>query len=90
VALEYEGEFEQAIRQVFSKKLLARDLDTAAHFSKEYQLDAITKDGDQVNRKGGFEGGYHDERASRIGAVMKIRESNAQLADFAIQGRVKG
>ena len=36
------------MRQVFSKKLLARDLDTAAHYSKEFQLDAITKDGDQV------------------------------------------
>ena len=72
VALEYEPQMEQAIRQVFGKKLLARDLDTAAHFSKEFQLDAITTDGDQVNRKGGFEGGYHDERVSRIGAVVKI------------------
>lgn len=80
VALEYEAEMEQAIRQVFGKKLLARDLDTAAHFSKEYQLDAITTEGDQVNRKGGFEGGYHDERVSRIGAVVKIREANAKIA----------
>lgn len=80
VALEYEPQMEQAIRQVFGKKLLARDLDTAAHFSKEFQLDAITTDGDQVNRKGGFEGGYHDERVSRIGAVVKIREANNKIA----------
>jgi structural maintenance of chromosome 3 (chondroitin sulfate proteoglycan 6) len=79
VALEYAAEMEQAVRQVFGKKLLARDLDTAAHFSKEYQLDAITTEGDQVNRKGGFEGGYHDERVSRIGAVLKIREATAKI-----------
>lgn len=85
VALEYNTDLEQAIRQVFGKKIIARDLDTAAHFSKEYQLDAITKDGDQVNRKGGFEGGYHDERVSRIGAVVKIREATAKLALLATQ-----
>lgn len=85
VALEYEPQMEQAIRQVFGKKLLARDLDTAAHFSKEFQLDAITTDGDQVNRKGGFEGGYHDERVSRIGAVVKIREANAKIAELDLE-----
>lgn len=59
--------------------MLARDLEVAARFSKECDLDAITKEGDLVNRKGGFEGGFHDERASRIGAVFKIRESRAAL-----------
>ena len=82
VALEFEPDFEQAIRQVFSKKLLARDLDTAAHFSKEYELDAITRDGDQVNRRGGFEGGFHDERTSRIDAVTKIRDATYRLSQL--------
>ena len=88
VALEYEIEFEQAIRQVFGKKLIAKDLDIAAHYSKEYQLDAITADGDQVNRKGGFEGGYHDERVSRIGAVVKIREANAKLSALSVEEEI--
>ena len=54
-------------KQVFGKKLLARDLETASLFSRECGLDAITKDGDVVNRKGGFEGGYRDDRNSKIG-----------------------
>ena len=87
-ALKYNPDMEQAMRQVFGKKLLARDLDTAAHFSKEYQLDAITKDGDQVNRKGGFEGGYHDERVSRIGAMAKIREAHVKLTELGAQETV--
>jgi hypothetical protein len=41
-------------------------------FPQDFQLDAITRDGDVVNRKGGFEGGYRDERVSKIGAVMKV------------------
>ena len=85
VALEFDPSMEQAMKQVFSKKLLARDLDSAAHYSKEYQLDAITKEGDQVNRKGGFEGGYHDERTSRIAASEKIRMATARLSALAQQ-----
>lgn len=83
VAIDYEDEVELAIKQVFSKKLLARDLDAAALFSKEFDLDAITKDGDVVNRKGGFEGGYRDERISKIGAVMKIKEAGAKLVELS-------
>jgi len=83
VALTYESHLEVAVKQVFGHKLLARDLDVAARFSKECGLDAITKEGDQVNRKGGFEGGFHDEKASRIGAVYKIREANAALQELA-------
>jgi len=79
VAIQYDVHVDLAVKQVFGHKLLARDLDIAARFSKEFNLDAITKDGDQVNRKGGFEGGYHDERTSRINAVFKIRESNETL-----------
>jgi len=30
--------------KVFGSKLLARDLEAAAHFSREYKLDAITKE----------------------------------------------
>lgn len=84
VALEYEDDFEIAIRHVFGNKLLARDLDVAANFAKDGEFDAITRDGDVVNRKGGFEGGYRDERASKIGAVYRIRSATQTLLVSAI------
>lgn len=37
-------------------------------------MDAVTRDGDLINRKGGFEGGYRDERVSKIYNVSQIRE----------------
>jgi structural maintenance of chromosome 3 (chondroitin sulfate proteoglycan 6) len=43
--------------KVFGKKLLAKDLESASLYSKEFNMDAVTKDGDIVNRRGGFEGG---------------------------------
>ena len=80
VAITCDAEVELAIKQVFSRKLLARDLDTAAKFSREFNLDAITRDGDIVNRKGGFEGGYHDDRHSRINAMSKLKKSSSTIA----------
>lgn len=65
--------------QVFGGKLLARDIQTAAHFSKECHMDAITMEGDVVNHRGAFEGGYHDDRLSKIAAVIRIREATDKV-----------
>lgn len=57
--------------------MLAKDLDIGAKYSREFSLDVVTRDGDLINRKGGFEGGYRDERVSRMYNVSKIRELTA-------------
>jgi structural maintenance of chromosome 3 (chondroitin sulfate proteoglycan 6) len=85
VALDYDQAVKEAIKHVFGKKLLARDLEVAARFSKECQLDAITRDGDLANRRGGFEGGYHDDRVSRLAAVARVREANERIAELSAQ-----
>ena len=85
VAIDFDKEVEIAMKQVFGKKLLARDLETAAHFSREYSFDAITKDGDVVNRKGGFEGGYRDDRISKMLAVYKMNEASKKLEELKIE-----
>ena len=90
VALEYEPAFAEAIKHVFGRKLLARDLEVASQYSREFGLDAITRDGDMVNRKGGFEGGYHDERVSRIAAAMKIRVSDELIEKLSEQEQELG
>jgi structural maintenance of chromosome 3 (chondroitin sulfate proteoglycan 6) len=40
-----------------------------------------------VNRKGGFEGGYHDDRVSRCAAVSRIRAATSKLTDLAQRER---
>jgi structural maintenance of chromosome 3 (chondroitin sulfate proteoglycan 6) len=82
VAINYDPEVEAAIKLVFGQKLLARDLEIAVHYSKECKMDAITMDGDLVNHKGAFEGGYHDERQSKIAAVESIRQSSQKISDL--------
>jgi structural maintenance of chromosome 3 (chondroitin sulfate proteoglycan 6) len=75
VALNYDPEVEAAVRLVFGSKLIARNIDVAARFSREFHMDAITMEGDVVYSRGNFEGGFHDDRVSRIAAVLKIREA---------------
>jgi structural maintenance of chromosome 3 (chondroitin sulfate proteoglycan 6) len=57
-------------------------MECGARFSKEFDLDCITREGDLVNRKGGFEGGYHDDRVSRCTAVYKIRSATTHLMEL--------
>jgi structural maintenance of chromosome 3 (chondroitin sulfate proteoglycan 6) len=70
---------EKAMQQIFSKKLLARDIDAAARFSTAHNLDAITLDGDEANRKGSMQGGYHDDNRSRLAHVVAIRDARAEV-----------
>lgn len=63
--------------------MLARDMESGARFSKEFNLDCITREGDLVNHKGGFEGGFHDDRVSRCTAVNKIRSATTRLMELS-------
>eukprot|EP01041_Mallomonas_annulata_P001154 gene1154-2235_t len=83
VAIEFDPMFEQAMRQVFSKKLIVRDLEVAAQVSRQYSLDCITREGDLVGRKGGFEGGFRDDRISKISAMHKTRDATRRLVELS-------
>jgi structural maintenance of chromosome 3 (chondroitin sulfate proteoglycan 6) len=83
VALEYEKEVEKAIKLIFGQKLIARDIHVASDYAKQYNMDVLTTDGDIASSKGSFEGGFHDEKLSKIGAVEKIRRSNAEITKYS-------
>jgi len=80
VALRYDPKVERAMAQVFGKKLIARDFDTARQFAQEANMDALTMEGDEVNRKGALEGGFHDDRRSRLLAYAGIQDAKRELA----------
>lgn len=66
--LKFEDRLRPAFAQVFRKTLVVRNLEVGSRFSKSHDLDCITLDGDQVNRKGALTGGYTDVRKSRLRA----------------------
>lgn len=72
--LKFKPTFKKAFQQVFGKTLICRDLEVASQFAREYNLDCITIEGDQVNRKGALTGGFHDIRTSRLETMKNIRK----------------
>lgn len=82
VAIDYEEEVERAIRLVFGMKLIAKDLEIATEAARQFNMDTLTIDGDIVNHRGAIEGGYHDERLSKILAVERIRDSSQKIQQF--------
>ncbi|EDV20861.1 uncharacterized protein TRIADDRAFT_64300 [Trichoplax adhaerens] len=70
--LECEDKFKPALKQVFDKTLLCRNIEYASKIAKENDLDCVTLEGDQISRRGALTGGYHDERISRLTLQHKI------------------
>jgi len=48
--LTYEPHLDKAMRFIFGKTLICRNLEIATTISKQSMLDCITIDGDQVNK----------------------------------------
>jgi len=60
--------------QVFGRTIITEDLATAAQYTRSHSLNAVTIDGDRVDRKGALTGGFHDVRRSRLDAVKGVKK----------------
>lgn len=80
--LTFDSKFEPAFRQVFGKTLIARDTATATHYARMHKVNCVTLDGDQVNKRGAITGGFNDIGRSRITAMKKVKEAQAQLGQL--------
>ncbi|XP_025093657.1 structural maintenance of chromosomes protein 3-like [Pomacea canaliculata] len=64
--LKFDELFAPAMKHVFGKTLIARNMEVATQIARTQNLDCITLDGDQVSRRGALTGGYYDTRRSRL------------------------
>ncbi|KAG0292461.1 Structural maintenance of chromosomes protein 3 [Dissophora globulifera] len=76
--LTFDPKYTKAFEQVFGRALICRTLEIAATYSRNYNLNGITLDGDRVDRKGALTGGYQDSRNSRLGSIKNIKSFNAK------------
>ena len=81
--LKFDEKYKKAFQQVFGKTLIARDTKTAAAYSRRHNINCVTLDGDQVNRRGAISGGYNETSKSRIIAMKKVKESLATVAELS-------
>jgi len=59
---------------VFGRTIICEDLVTAAQYTRSHGLNAVTIDGDRVDRKGALTGGFHDVRRSRLDTVKGVKK----------------
>jgi structural maintenance of chromosome 3 (chondroitin sulfate proteoglycan 6) len=85
--LKYDTKLEKAMKQVFGKKMLCRDMTIATQVSEKFEVDCVTLEGDEVNRKGGLSGGYVDPRRSRLKAMDTVRAAKISLEQIAEEVR---
>lgn len=73
--------FMGAVRQVFGRTLVTRTVNIATELSRQYGVDCVTLEGDQVNKRGAMTGGFVDISRSRIDAARFLREARVELAE---------
>ncbi|CCK68956.1 cohesin subunit SMC3 KNAG_0B05230 [Huiozyma naganishii CBS 8797] len=77
--IKYDAKFEKAVKHVFGKTIVVRDLTTGVKMAKSYQLNAITLDGDRADNRGVLTGGYLDQRKkTRLDALKALTNSRNQ------------
>ncbi|EIW66746.1 hypothetical protein TREMEDRAFT_70024 [Tremella mesenterica DSM 1558] len=72
--LKFDRAYIMAFEQVFGRTIICEDLATAAQYTRSHGLNAVTVEGDRVDRKGSLTGGYHDVRRSRLDAVKAVKK----------------
>merc|ERR1719445_402003 len=77
--LEYEDRYDKALRYIFGRTLICRNLEVATQLARTTGLDCVTLDGDQVSSKGSLTGGYFNKSRSRL-EIQKVRsEKNVEI-----------
>ena len=77
--LEFSQEVYRAVKTVFGKVFLCRDLDVAANIARVHDMDCVTLEGDQVSRKGALTGGYMDRNRSRLDLKRSVWDLKNRL-----------
>lgn len=75
--LVYDPKYDKAMRYLFGKTLICRNLDVATKLARTTGLDCVTLDGDQVSSKGSLTGGYFNSSRSRL-EMQKTRSETMQ------------
>lgn len=79
--LKYEEQYDKALRYIFGKILICRNLERATELAKSTGLDCVTLEGDQVSSKGCLTGGYFNTSRSRLEMQKKRSEFMELIRD---------
>ncbi|SAM84219.1 probable SMC3-required for structural maintenance of chromosomes [Ustilago bromivora] len=88
--LQFDRALAPAFQQIFGRCIICPNLEIAAAYVRSHGVNAVTLDGDKVERKGALSGGYQDPRRSRLDAVNEVRKWKTQSEhDTAKQNEIR-
>nr|WJN25089.1 cohesin complex subunit [Pseudozyma pruni] len=76
--LQFDKALQPAFQQIFGSSIVCQNLEVAAAYVRSHGINAVTLDGDKVERKGALSGGYQDPRRSRLDAAIDVRRWKTQ------------
>ncbi|SPO29665.1 probable SMC3 - required for structural maintenance of chromosomes [Ustilago trichophora] len=76
--LTFDKALTPAFQQIFGRSIICPNLEIASAYVRSHGINAVTLDGDKVERKGALTGGYQDPRRSRLDAVNDVRKWKTQ------------
>ncbi|XP_018019666.1 structural maintenance of chromosomes protein 3 isoform X1 [Hyalella azteca] len=77
--LTYSERYTKALRYIFGRTLICRNLEVATNLARSTKLDCVTLDGDQVSSKGSLTGGYFNSSRSRLEMQKNRSELQEQI-----------
>ncbi|KOC70556.1 Structural maintenance of chromosomes protein 3, partial [Habropoda laboriosa] len=83
--LNYDQKYDKALRYIFGKTLICRNLEAATNLARTSGLDCVTLEGDQVSSKGSLTGGYFNTLRSRLEIQKTRSELMAQISSLESQ-----
>eukprot|EP00049_Salpingoeca_infusionum_P006094 m.101151 g.101151 ORF g.101151 m.101151 type:complete len:1193 (+) comp13195_c1_seq1:372-3950(+) len=80
-----EPKFEPAVRHVFGRTIVCKDMAAAESSSRTADLDAVTLDGDKFSRNGIVSGGFVDKRASKLAMQRTLTANKGEVDKYGEQ-----
>ncbi|XP_028129078.1 structural maintenance of chromosomes protein 3 [Diabrotica virgifera virgifera] len=77
--LHYDHKYDKAMRYLFGKTLICRNMEVATKLARTTGLDCVTLDGDQVSSRGSLTGGYFNVSNSRLEMQKTRSETMEQI-----------
>ncbi|KAH3900597.1 cohesin subunit SMC3 SCDLUD_003589 [Saccharomycodes ludwigii] len=78
-----DSDYINAVKQVFGKVIVVKDLTSGVRLAKQYKLTAITLDGDKADKKGVLTGGFNDKhKQTRLTSMkeLKVKRKDYEVA----------
>lgn len=71
--IAYDDFLAPAVKQIFGKTVVCVDIQRGFELSNEYNVNAVTIDGDRCDNRGVLTGGFRDIKVSRIDYLKNLR-----------------